>query len=79
MKTKCPYCNYIATMHITLDKQKNPIEGDMSFCIDCGEISQYKNNELIKVDLESLNEPTKKQINNIRVAWLKTRAMQSVK
>lgn len=77
MKTKCPYCNYNATEHETLDKQRKPIEGDVSFCINCGEVSQYKNNKLVKVDLESLDEPTKREINNIRIAWLKTRAINS--
>ncbi|GAI29874.1 unnamed protein product [marine sediment metagenome] len=79
MKTKCPYCNYIATEHETLSKQKNPKEGDIGFCFNCGEIDQFKNNKLVKVDLESLDESTKKQINKIRVAWLRTRATQSVK
>ena len=79
MKTNCPYCNYNATEHETLNEQKNPKEGDISFCINCGEVSQYKNKKLIKVELSSLDNQTKMEINNIRIAWLKTRARQSIK
>ena len=79
MKTKCPYCGYVATEHETLDERKNPREEDISFCINCGEVSQYKNNKLIKADLNSLDESTKQEINDIRVAWLRTKAISKVK
>ncbi len=79
MKTRCPYCNYLATEHETLDEEENPVTGDISFCINCGEVSKYKNNELVKYSLESLDETTKKEVNDIRVAWLKTKAIESVK
>ncbi len=78
MKTKCPYCNYVATEHETLNYFAKPKELDISFCINCGEISKFKNKKLIKESLESLDDATKKEINKIRIAWLKTRSIQSV-
>ncbi len=79
MKTKCPYCDYLATEHETLDGEKNPLEKDISFCINCGEISQFKNNELVKVGLSSLDKATRNEVNKIRVAWLKTKAIEKSK
>ncbi len=79
MKTKCPYCGYLATEHETLDGGENPQEEDVSFCINCGEISKYKDNKLVKESLENLDEANKKEINKIRVAWLKTKAIENSK
>jgi|GEM_PF-5168685 len=77
--TTCPYCNYKATNHETLAGETKPNEGDVSFCINCGEVNKFKEGELIKVDMESLDEKAKGELNDIRVAWLKTRAMKSIK
>ena len=77
MKTKCPYCNYIATEHETLDYIQYPKEDDISFCINCGEVSKYENKKLVKVNVESLDETNREKINRIRIAWLKTRAIKS--
>ena len=79
MKTKCPYCNYIENKHETLDEQKNPKEGDISFCINCGEVSQYIDKGLIKVDIESLEEPMQRAIKEIEDAWVKTRYINKMK
>lgn len=79
MRTTCPYCGYVATEHETLDKIKNPTEKDISFCITCGEISQYENNKLVKVDLNLLDKSVKQEINKIRVAWLRTKAISKAK
>ncbi|KKN56522.1 hypothetical protein LCGC14_0571000 [marine sediment metagenome] len=79
MKTNCPYCNYLATEHETLDNQKNPKEGDISFCIECGEVSQYSKNCLIKVEVDSLDESTKKEIADIQTAWLRTKSIHNLK
>lgn len=73
INTKCPYCNYKATEHETLDEQKYPHEKDISFCINCGEVSQYKNKSLVKVDVDMLDGETKKEVKDIKMAWLKTR------
>lgn len=79
MKTKCPYCSYKADTHETVDGNKSPKDNDISFCINCGEVSQYKNNKLIKIDLDSLDESTKREINNIGVAWVRRKAISKVK
>ena len=76
--TICPYCKYEATNHETLGNQKNHKKGDISFCINCGEISKFKNHGLIKINLNSLDESIKQQINDIRVAWLRRRAISKV-
>ncbi len=76
MKTKCPYCNYIADQHETLDNLNPnaiPKEGEISFCIKCGGVSQFFKDELIKIDIESLDEEIKIQIKEIEMAWVKTR------
>ncbi len=75
MKTKCPYCNYEAIEHETLDGQKNPEEGDVSFCIKCGEVGAYKKDKLVKVDLNSLEKLMRLEIDDIRVAWLKAKQL----
>ena len=79
IKTICPYCNYVATMHETLDKQENPINKDISFCINCGEPSVFKDKVLVKVDVETLPKETKEEVNDIRVAWLRRKAISNVK
>ena len=78
MKTNCPYCNYLATKHETLDNQKNPKEKDISFCIECGEVSQYSKNCLIKVEVDSLDESTQKEIRDIQTAWLRSKAIYNL-
>ncbi len=78
MKTKCPYCNYEATEHETLDKEKYPQEGEISFCINCGDISKFKNCSLVKVDSNSLDEEAKEELNDIRIAWLRRKAIVAI-
>ena len=75
MKSICPYCNYEADQHETLDenKIKNPRENDISFCVSCGEVSQYEGNKLVKIDVFSLDKETQKEIKDIEIAWLTTR------
>lgn len=77
--TTCPYCNYKATEHETMEGGLNPNDGDLSFCINCGEVNQFKDGDLAKVDTDSLDEDAKEKLNDIRVAWLKGRAMGSIK
>ena len=75
LKTKCPYCGHITTEHETLDGRKNPTDKDINFCINCGEISQYEDDKLVKIDINSLDESIKQEINDIRIAWLRTKAI----
>lgn len=79
MKTICPHCNYKATAHSTLDDQTNPKDGDIGMCIKCGEFNQFKGKKLIKVDIQSLDEGTRRQASRLNVAWLRMRAGESVK
>lgn len=75
MKTKCPYCSYIATNHETLNKETNHKERDISFCISCGEVSEYCGKDLIKVKFNSLDKSTQKEIKDIEISWLKTKQL----
>lgn len=79
MKTKCPFCDYKATEHKTLEGFNLPEDEDISFCINCGEVSKFKINKLVKVDVRLLGKSERKELNEIRIAWLKTRAMQNLK
>lgn len=74
MKTKCPQCEYIATEHETLDSETNPRNGDISFCINCGEFNEFKNGCLIKTSVPLDNEMKK-----IRDAWVRTQALSRLK
>ncbi len=78
MNTKCPYCNYLATEHETLDNQKDPKEGDISFCIKCGDVSQYSGNLLVKIKVDSLDKSTQKEIRDIQTAWLRSKAIHNL-
>lgn len=80
--TKCPYCGYIANAHETLDEQNDPNEGDISFCIKCGEVSIYDGSSpkrLIKVDVETLPWRTQSEIKKIEMAWLHTKRQREEK
>lgn len=76
--TTCPYCRYKHNRHTTLDNQKNPQNLDLSFCINCGEVSTFRDGVLSKVSRTWTNEEAE-EINTIRVAWLKQQALRSVK
>lgn len=77
MKLRCPYCDYLQTEHETLKGETNAIDGDISFCINCGEVSEFKEGKTIKINEEDLDAETKKEFNRIRHAWLRVRARQS--
>ncbi len=79
MNTNCSHCNYKATNHETLAGATKPNEGDVSFCINCGEVNKFKDGILLPVNMEFLDEKTKTELNDIRIAWLKMRAMRSAK
>ncbi len=75
----CPYCDYLQTDHETLDGENNPVDGDVSFCLNCGEACEFKGERLFKINEENLDKETRKKFNKIRHAWLKVRARQSVR
>lgn len=73
MKTKCPYCGYVANHHETIDELKSPKDRDISFCIKCGEVSIFSKGNLIKVDVNSFDRETQEEIRGITDAWLQTK------
>ena len=73
MKTKCPHCGYIATEHETLNEETVPVNEDICFCIDCGDISEFNNGERTKVEFSSLDDDTKKELIKIKAAWVITK------
>ena len=76
--TICPYCNYEATEHETLEGATNKKDGDVSFCINCGEVSEFHESvfgKLIKVNVEALDPQTKAEVKKIEKAWLQTKHM----
>ena len=77
-KTNCPYCNYEADQHETLHGREVVKNGDISFCIECGEASEYMDKKLLRIDEEKLDQGLKKEFKEITHAWLKTRARESV-
>ena len=76
--TICPYCKYKATDHETLVTGEVPEDGDISFCISCGEACEFQNRSLIKLDEEKLEGNSKQAFNEVKEAWLKVRARDSV-
>lgn len=74
MKTICPYCKYKATNHETIAGEKDHQDGDISFCINCGEVGTFKEREIVKVDVLTLDPDTRKQIYKMEHAWLQTRS-----
>lgn len=68
--TKCPYCDYSANQHEELiNKGLNPIIGDISFCIKCGEISKFTKQGLTKQAITELDEETTEKVLEIRDRW----------
>lgn len=79
MNTICPYCNYKATEHETLNKELHPKDEDVSFCINCGEVSKYSKGVLIKINIHYLDKETRKELKDIEIAWLRTRGISQNK
>jgi len=75
MNTKCPQCNYIATDHETLDEQKNPRDGDISFCINCGEFNEFKDGKLVPLNITNLDKESRAEMKKVREAWIRTSAL----
>jgi uncharacterized Zn finger protein len=78
-KTICPYCGYKSTNHETLEGKNKPKNGEISFCMNCGEVSKFTKKELVKVNIEELKYCTREEINDIRVAWLRRKAIENLK
>ena len=72
INTRCPYCDYKATKHESIHGPGTPKDKDISFCIECGEISTYLANTLIKLNINDLDELTKQKLKDLEIAWLQT-------
>lgn len=80
MKTKCPYCGYIATEHSRINFNRDkPMNGDFSFCIHCGESSIFTSKGLAKADVTKMDMQTKEYLFNLRNEWLKVHAVERFK
>lgn len=78
--TICPYCNYHATDHEQLvDQGKQPKLDDLSFCINCGEVSKFSWEGLKKIKIDDLDEENKKEIKKIKEAWNKIKGFHIIK
>lgn len=71
---KCPNCGYAFQEHSNLkDENLKPKEGDISFCMKCGQVSRFGENEMIPMKLDDLDRVSLMQILKIRKAWLQTK------
>ena len=70
----CPQCNYLSTNHETIGGEKDYSEGDISFCISCGEYNEFKGKGLIKFEGVETQE-----MKDITHAWLRTRNLVNTK
>ena len=79
IETICPHCGYQASDHTNLDDDSLKIkEGDIAFCINCGEFNTLKNGKFEKQDIGELCSHTQTQMRDIERAWLKTRNLKGV-
>lgn len=76
--SKCIYCGHDLPLHETLDGHTDPNLGDISFCISCGGVSEFKKTGFNKVDIESLDPPVRDEIKRMEYAWVKTRAISKI-
>lgn len=70
MENRCPYCGYFSDRATHLEEEVTPEKGDLSFCINCGNVSKFDNNlNLVKINLHKLSFQEKKEIARIKSAW----------
>ena len=76
--TPCPFCGRNNDMHTSLtDNDLVPKSGDITLCIQCGEIAEFTEDGLIplpeeKIDLINLQEI--QAARSIRIQFLKRKA-----
>ena len=67
---KCPKCGYMGDQHTSLEEEKqSPKDGDISFCIECGEVSMIMKNKLVLVDERGLHPENILELARLRNAW----------
>jgi len=70
----CPHCGYEFEASTNLEDEKaKPHEGDISFCIKCGGVSEFGEGTMIPMKLDDLKGETLIEILKIRKAWLETK------
>lgn len=75
----CLYCGYKIEGNETLDGDNSPGEGDISFCLNCGELSTFIGSELKKISIGDLEGEERTEVLKIRTAWLQVNAMEKIK
>lgn len=66
---KCGNCGYTFEDHICVTDGKAKFrDGDISICLNCGEVHQYKNGVLELIDIRILPKETQEEILRINVA-----------
>ena len=78
MSRSCPYCNYQFDEHENRTGETNPSNGDISFCINCGQVGEFKEGDIIKMDFGNLDEDIKREIKVLSSAWIKLRDGKNV-
>jgi transcription elongation factor Elf1 len=68
---RCPRCGYTFQASTNLEDGKaKPRIGDVSFCINCGQVSKFwENDTMLPVKLDDLDKGTLMEILKIRKAW----------
>lgn len=75
LETTCPYCGYVAELQAPMGSQQLPKLGDISFCINCGNVSKYDElSRLEKTDLCSLDSKDQEAIAKIKTVWRATKS-----
>lgn len=74
----CAHCGYRFDGHETLDGFTKPSNGDILFCIGCGQVNEYKDGIAVKTEFEKLNDINKLEIRALSKAWLKLKEQKKV-
>ncbi len=70
IENTCPFCGYFSDCVSHLQQDALPKEGDVSFCIKCGEVSLFdKELKLGKINMDELPFETKEEIARIKSVW----------
>ena len=68
-KMNCGNCGYTFDDHTCITDEKAEFrDGDISICLNCGEVHQYKHGVLEVIDIRILPKKTQEEILKINVA-----------
>lgn len=77
IKMKCPYCDHKFDGHKNISGNENHKDEDISFCIKCGRVGQFKGNAIVVTEERNFPIETQIEIARLRDAW--TKAMKKDK